>query len=292
MSAKGALHILNILRARVMRVLTGERDLPVYLGRQRALMRTIWGHKMLVDTRDLSVTPHLLLDGCWERWVTDTFLARLRPGMTVVEIGANIGYYTLLAARKVGPSGRVYAFEANPEVFQILFENLSINGLLDTVAIENKAVVERPGPLQFYSLSRFHGSGSVTEFSRECLSKYHEEMRTIEVEGVSLDSYFPEQMRRIDFIRMDAEGSEPRILRGAVRLLKQNPEISILCEFDPAMLEGSGTSPKEFLRELSQWGFSINIVGHQAGVQPASIDQLLQTKHADLLLVREAKGSR
>jgi energy-coupling factor transporter ATP-binding protein EcfA2 len=83
----------------------------VYLGDHRALVRTAWGHKMFVDTRDLGLAPHLLLDGSWELWVTAAFLTNLREGMTVVDVGANIGYYSLLAASNVGSGGRLVSFE-------------------------------------------------------------------------------------------------------------------------------------------------------------------------------------
>ncbi len=81
----------------------------VYLGENLALTRVLDRFKMYVDARDISLAPHLLLDGYWELWNTKVFRQLLRPGMHVVDVGANVGYYTLLAAAGVGPRGRVHA---------------------------------------------------------------------------------------------------------------------------------------------------------------------------------------
>jgi hypothetical protein len=90
------------------------RQPQTYLGDHTLLMQTIFGHTMYLDSRDISLTPHLLRQGCWEPDVTRFFLRIVKPGMRVVEVGANVGYYTLLACSLVGPTGRVTAFEANP----------------------------------------------------------------------------------------------------------------------------------------------------------------------------------
>lgn len=138
----------------------------IYLGDHRALTRTVFGQKMFVDTRDLSLAPHILLDGYWEMWITKFFKGVIKEGMTVVEIGSNIGYYTLLAASQIGAGGRLYAFEANPAVFDILFQNMNVNGFLDRVTLVNKAVLDKSGKLEFHILKRHHGSSSIIGFDK------------------------------------------------------------------------------------------------------------------------------
>ncbi len=110
------------------------------MGDSRALTRTIYGHKMYVKTTDLSLAPHILLDGFWENWITKVFIREVQPGMVVCDIGANIGYYSLLAAASVGERGHLHCFEANPDVCEILFQNLDINGFLSRTTVVNKAV--------------------------------------------------------------------------------------------------------------------------------------------------------
>ena len=83
-----------------------RRNSSIYLGNNIALTKTIYGQKMYVDTRDQSLTPHILLDGDWEGNITKVFLANVKSGMHVVDIGANVGYYSLLAGRKIGKNGK------------------------------------------------------------------------------------------------------------------------------------------------------------------------------------------
>lgn len=99
-----------------------------YLGDHRFLTTTAHGQKIYLDTRDVSVAPHVILGGMWEPAVTDRVLACVRPGMRAVEVGCNQGWYTLLIARQVGPEGRVIAFEANPDLVKLVAASASING--------------------------------------------------------------------------------------------------------------------------------------------------------------------
>src|ERR1700722_361196 len=101
---------------------------PVYLGDHTALVATRWGAKMLVDTRDAMVTPWLVLDGLWESHATGWLQQALGPGQVFVDVGANVGYFTLLAGSLVGPTGTVVAVEAHPRLAELLRRNVIING--------------------------------------------------------------------------------------------------------------------------------------------------------------------
>src|SRR5437762_11316141 len=85
----------------------------VYVGDNRLLTTTVNGQRLFVDARDLSLSPEIILNGCWEPGVTRALHSLVRQGMTVVEIGANIGYFATLLGRLVGRQGCVRAFEAN-----------------------------------------------------------------------------------------------------------------------------------------------------------------------------------
>lgn len=242
---------------------------------------------MFVDTRDLSLAPHILLDGYWEMWITKFFKGVIKEGMTVVEIGTNIGYYTLLAASQIGGGGRLYAFEANPAVFDILFQNMNINGFLDRVTLVNKAVLDKSGKLEFHILKRHHGSSSIIGFDKELLKKqYRDEIETIEVEAVSLDEYFLNKDMKIDVIKMDAEGSEGLIFKGMKRLLKNNPAIKIICEFTPCLISPTGIEPKDFLEEITNYGFKFRIINTDSTAVDISIDELLKIPSCELFLTR------
>ena len=92
----------------------------MYLGNDTAITRTAYGHKLFVDTRDISLTLHLLLDGDWEHWIATVVRRTVKPGMVAVDIGSNCGFYSLLIADGVGSAGRLYAFEANPRMHDLI----------------------------------------------------------------------------------------------------------------------------------------------------------------------------
>jgi hypothetical protein len=92
----------------------------VYCGNNRVLLRTAHGHRMYVDSRGLSVAPWLISDGVWEPWVARAILRMLGPGMRVVEVGANVGYFSVLMGHAIGPAGRLTTVEANPYLADIV----------------------------------------------------------------------------------------------------------------------------------------------------------------------------
>ena len=261
------------------------RDM-VYLGNNRALTRTVWGHKMFLDTRDVSLTPHFLLDGYWEMWITKVFMKIVREGMTMVEVGANIGYYTLLAASRVGVHGKVYAFEANPQVFEILYRNIEVNGFLDRVTLVNKAVIDRSGSLTFHCPKYHQAGGSIVPFSDEFLKEKREKSETIEVETVSLDEYFAHQHGKIDILKIDAEGAEPFIFRGMKKLLAGNSDIKIVCEFTPPRYASQGLDPSAFLNEILKQGFKVKLINLQSKLENISIERLLEIPYSEVLIER------
>lgn len=262
-----------------------NRDL-IYLGDYRALTRTVFGQKIFVDTRDISIAPHILLDGYWEMWITKVFMDTIKEGMTVIEVGSNIGYYTLLAASQIGANGRLYAFEANSHVFEILFQNMAVNGFLDRATLINKAVSDKSEKLKFHKLKRYHGSSSIVELSQEFLNQYMDEIETIEVEATSLDEYFAAKDTRIDIIKIDAEGSEALIFKGMGRILESNPDVKIICEFAPGLISGTGKDPKDFLEEIISYGFKLKIIGTDSNLVDISMGELLAIHHCELFLMR------
>lgn len=259
----------------------------VYLGDYRALTRTIWGHKMVVDTRDISLAPHILMDGFWEMWVTNFLMNEVvEPGMSIVEVGANIGYYTVLMASKIGPSGRLCSFEANPSVYEVLYQNIAVNGLLDRVTLVNKAASSHNDVLDFYTLKRYQGSSSVVKFSEKFASHYHDEVELLKVEAVALDEFLPPTNRKVDLLKMDAEGSEALIYRGMKEIISQNPQLKIVCEFAPGSIAGTGENPRDFLEDLQCQNFNFHRIDGHGKLVDVTIEDLVQIPHCELFLNR------
>lgn len=256
----------------------------VYLGNNRVLTQDIFGHDFLVDSEDISLSPHIISKGYWELWISRFFIEVLEEGMNVLEIGSNIGYYTLLAASRVGSSGKVFGFEADPLNFDVLRRNIELNGFMDRVQIFNKAVLDECKTIFFSQLEKHHGSNSVIEFSQDFLDKYGDKINRIEVPCVALDDYLPDDLN-FDLIKIDAEGSEPKIFRGMNQLIKRNSNVKIICEFAPDLLSQSGESPQDFLLELTnKLGFSLKMINHQGVAIRSSMNDVLKLPSCEIYL--------
>ena len=109
---------------------------PVYLGDHRALTRTAHGHAIFIDTRDLRTGPRLLLDGTAHSLCAESLRRVVRPGMTVLEVGAGFGELTLLTGELVGESGRVIAFEPDEGRARLLVDSLEANGFTSRTSVE------------------------------------------------------------------------------------------------------------------------------------------------------------
>lgn len=254
----------------------------IYLGDYKALTRTIFGHKIFVDTRDMSMAPHILLDGYWEMWVTDIFMNLVKDGMNVIDIGANIGYYSLIFASKIGSTGKLFTFEADPEVFDILHKNMEINGFLGRTELINKAVVDKRGTINFNKCKIHHGSSSIASFS----SEFWDNVEIINVETISLDEYFKNKNMKIDIIKIDAEGSEPYIFDGMKELIEKNPNMTIICEFNQYIISGAKRDPRKFLEEIKRYGFTLKYIDDSSNIENISIEELLKKDLCELYLER------
>lgn len=258
----------------------------VYIGDHLALTKTVYGHKMYVDTRS-QMGACFLLDGYWEEWITRHLREFVRPGMRALDIGANMGFYSLLLGDLVGPNGRVIAFEPWPHFFQILRRNLEINGFLGRATLERKSVHAVSGrqELSFYE---DYGTGSVGASTQQL-----EEPGTfgtpcsLQVESVSLDDYFATDLGPIDFIKIDADGSEPFIFQGMKGLLRRDHPLTIFCEFSPTLYRTFGVDPQAFLEELTAAGFQLSEFVPEGIKEVRSLPALLNSTWAELLLVRK-----
>lgn len=267
---------------------TVARRMTTYLGENRALTLTWWGARILVNTNDASLTHALILGGEWERGVTKVFTDIVQEGMNVLEVGANVGYYTLLGATRIGPTGRMFSFEAVPEIFDFLHANVEINGMLDRVTPVNMAAYHEQTQLTFNVLDRHKASGSIMHFSEGFLEYYRDRKQEIVVEAIPLDRYdFGGVV--FDVVKIDAEGSEPYVIKGMENLLRANPQIRVICEFSRPMLIASGGAPA-FLDQLTHLGFQISQILEPTGeLRPVTAEQLMGPMGevvGDLLLTR------
>jgi len=175
------------------------------------------------------------------------FLERhVTPGMTVIDIGANLGLYSLTIAKLVGKSRRVYAFEPAPSLYCAAARNIQRNGGEDTVRLENISLGSKTGT------ALLHLGGFNSGNNRIVQSPYASWVR---VSLSRLDDILPDV--RVDWIKMDVQGWEIDVLRGMQETLRRNPSICLYFEFWAAGLRRAGEDPATLTELLQASGFSI-----------------------------------
>lgn len=166
----------------------------------------------------------------YEPEVAAALVRLVRPGWICVDVGAHVGYFTLLLARLVGEEGTVLAFEAAPDNARLLAQNVRLNKLQSRVLVENLAVADAPAELELYPAR----AGGSTEWTLDATFASREdpvptERHGLPVRAVALDDYFPSGAR-LELIKMDIEGAEAKAIPGMRRLLRDARPI-ILLEF-------------------------------------------------------------
>ncbi|HEV7239406.1 MAG TPA: FkbM family methyltransferase [Thermoanaerobaculia bacterium] len=173
----------------------------------------------------------------------------IRPGMTVIDIGAHLGYYTRIFSELVGSTGRVLAFEAEPENFEILRAHVS-GAKYRNVETFPYAVADRAGKLLLH-LSPGHSNHSLVD-------GYTESKSANEVETVPLDAFLAgRSIDRIDFVKIDVEGAEPLVLAGMRETIARSPHLAMLVELNPIALRAGGNEPDAFTHSLEAAGFRL-----------------------------------
>ncbi|MCO1580333.1 FkbM family methyltransferase [Crossiella sp. SN42] len=213
------------------------------------LARLWTGQRVRVDTRDI-VQRYLYQFGVWEPNLTALLRRRLRPGDVFVDCGANIGYFSLVAAHLVGPAGRVVAVEASPSVCAVLRGNLALNRV-GTVRTVPKAVSDRAQTLAFYQ--PVPGAPSVTTSVRPSEA----DVPVFEVDALPLAELVrPEELRRARLIKIDVEGGEHVALAGLRPVLGElRPEAEIVVEVSQRLLASQSHTVAETVELLTSQGF-------------------------------------
>jgi FkbM family methyltransferase len=177
----------------------------------------------------------------------------LKPGMVVLDIGANGGLYSLLSARCVGNAGEVHAFEPGPSEFALLKHNIALNSLIN-VRANQIALSDKDGTRSLGICS----DGAFNSFSQNKLPQQIIKS-WIDVDAMTLDTYASEnRLKHIDLIKIDVEGAELQVLNGAQRLLRSlTPPPAILCEFSDTTLSAMGTSTPELWQAFEQLGYRL-----------------------------------
>lgn len=218
--------------------------------------------RLRINAADPGIAPWLLMGKEFSPGEVRLLERTLKPGMIFVDVGANIGYFTLIAAKLVGFTGKVYAFEPDEDNFNLLYQNIKLNNFSQVVAIK-RGVSDRNGQAKLYR--------DPNNPCRHSLAP-NETAQVIEIATVTLDEFFADQPR-FDMIKIDVEGAEPAVFAGMKKLIAANPKLILLTEFYPAAIRRFGASPEKYLVDLQTMGFSLNRLAEGGSLRPISSDQ-------------------
>tara|TARA_Y100001936_G_scaffold187757_1_gene185813 strand:- start:3749 stop:4651 length:903 start_codon:yes stop_codon:yes gene_type:complete len=229
------------------------------------------GNKIFLDEND----SLLLSSGIThEKTVINLVKNEIKKGDVVIDIGAHIGYYTVLFAKLVGPEGKVFAFEASPKNFEILKKNVDMNGYKNVVC-NNKAVSDKNGKLTLYMTGRTSTENFL--FKPENFTDSTTIKNTVEIESITLDDYFTDFKDKINFLKMDISGAEPRVIKGMKSLLEKNVNMKIQQEWWPNAIRTHGFEPDTHLKLLINKGYNIfEIDGANNEINLVTIDYLMK----------------
>lgn len=196
----------------------------------------------------------------YEKETTMLFKKIIKPGMTVVDIGAHIGYFTRIFSKLVGPSGLVYAFEPDPDNFQLLKKNVS---MMKNVFMHDKAISDHNGRVDFFQNTGKTGSHS--------LIAHPDRLQKIMVEAVTLDTAMDmEKVKNIDLIKMDIEGAELKAFLGMKNIVKTNNALNIVMEFSLPNIRTAGYTYEEIIKKFNSEGFIFFVISKD-GLIPLSL---------------------
>jgi FkbM family methyltransferase len=245
------------------------------------LCRALGRYKLLVDSRDFGLAPHLMLDGYWELWTT-RFIARLlKPGGVAWDVGANLGYFSVLMADAVGSGGRVIAFEPNPRLALLAARNLAMNGMSAWSEVRRAAVAARSGgTLRLRADFSDPKNGRVVDPGAGL--ELAEDVLEVAAPTTRLDDVEP---GRVDFIKIDVEGAEEAVWAGMQGTLDRNPGVTLLLEFNAARCR----EPARLVAEIAG-RFPLRELRLDGRVVPVEANAMFDRTEDTMLVLTKGRG--
>jgi len=235
------------------------------------------GRKIRVDSTDLLGKRLLEQKPTSDAFELNLIEKNLKPGDVCIDVGANIGLYSLTMSKIVGKDGKVFSFEPSSKTFGILQQNIKINSIKNIVA-NQMGVSDKVGSADFFvtlqsGLAGLGNTGRGTVVQKET------------VKLVTLDKYFEGQnIDKVNFLKIDVEGFEGQVLKGAERLLRAQDDLKIMVELDEKNFKSFGFDVADsirFLNSLGYTGWQINreekTITKIEGVNPPGVNFIFAT---------------
>lgn len=234
---------------------------------------------MFLDTRD-PVNVAIMVLGYWEDSISKAFRSVVKPGMTVLDIGAHHGYYSLLAGMLVGPAGAVHSFEPNPFHHKNFLKSVSLNGMYGRVKLYKVLLSNETEEIEIATCGE---GGTIIQFLG--LEEKNGVTKMTVPQG-SLTDYLTSL--KADVIKIDIDGAEPLIIDSLCEVIDHNGSMSIFMEYMPSIWK-KGYEPMSVLQRLADRGFAFYHLQKDGQIVPTNAQALAACQTAeqrDLLLLR------
>lgn len=287
------------LKISIARLLTCARTIATFPGRylRRRQVRLVRRSQTAVSIYWKAIDSRMIIDpdtffaeayiqGIYEPNLVQYIKNNVRPGMICVDVGANVGFFTLLMAKLVQPGGRVIAFEPTSRVFEVLKRNVQLNGLIQ-VDLEQTALSSSSGMVDFQEgpagFEVYNTIGKVTH-----PNAIDQSFVTSSVKCERLETYLGARgLQQVDFIKIDVEGAELSVLSGMERILKLNPQCQLVVEFADETTQGLGYNASDIGRWFVNRGWQLYVIGKGGNIKPiAAVDH---EWHGELVVASQQK---
>ena len=209
--------------------------------------------------------------GVYEKAETRFFQSACRDGMTFLDVGANLGYYTALAARAVGPNGRVLAVEPDPDSFGYLEQTIAANAVGNVEAFP-VAASDAPAILPLYISTDNRGDNRLYASDGE--------RPQVEVKARPLETLLRDnKIDTVDLIKIDVQGYEPKVIAGLRETITASPNLTLLTEFWPQGIDEAGEDANEFLQTLRELGLTLHELKPDGSLAELTDDTDLIARH-------------
>ena len=237
----------------------------------KLLVHTLHSLLMIVDSTDLIITPQLVVYRQWEPELTQLFWNSCRSDTVFIDVGANIGYFTLLAGSKIhaGGTGRVIAVEPNPECCALIERNCVINWSMCDITLHKVAVGAEKGEVWLASPADRAANAHLSTSGES-----EDGERKFRVPMEPLDALIPENLA-VDIMKVDVEGHELSVFQGAHRVIERSPNIKIIMEWSQKQMAEAGVSPAAMQEELKSLGLFARRTSLRALKAPSDLSVLI-----------------
>lgn len=241
---------------------------------------------LLVNANDRLIVPKIAMSGYYELESTHFACRNVKPNDHVVDVGANFGYYTVMFGLLAGWRGRVVAFEPLPTLVTLLRENIISNWIDTQLKVIPAACSDHAGTMRlFTSSTREANTGLAASTADENLGG-DVSFEPIDVPTVTIDESLDDLGGRVDFMKIDVEGAEPLVLRGARQTIATNPQIKVMMEWSPGQLKAAGFDLADVASELISFGLQGFILHGKGELSPIKLENLTEQGYQNIVLMR------